>query len=269
MSLYVIGNWKMNFNRREASLFLPNLISCLDGEDINNVNISISPPIIYLPEILAKYIQLKSNDKIDFLNSFFLTAQNISDYSKGAFTGQISAGMLSSYCNNVSRMSVLIGHSESRLYLHESDDMIKSKISNCLNECLYPVVCCGETKDNRKRGDYLEVVRKQLEPIIKNIPNGKLKFISFAYEPIWAIGTGENASPEQIDEIHNYIRTLLCSYFPIDLAFSVPLLYGGSCSKNNARDILLIKNVNGLLVGGASLDVEHFSKIIKIANELS
>ncbi|MBF25562.1 MAG: triose-phosphate isomerase [Flavobacteriales bacterium] len=250
---YIIGNWKMNKTLDESISFVQKLD--LDVKNLNlkkNLNIFISPPSIFLPSL----------SQLD--NSIQFMGQNIAFEDSGALTGELSANMLSQYVNHI-----IIGHSERRLYFHENDKILYNKLKLCFNYGMVPVFCVGENKEDRDSGNYLRVIEKQLENTIMLFANSELCNIIVAYEPIWAIGTGIIPSYNQIQEVHTYIRNLLKSKQGDCILSDIPVLYGGSCTSKNAKLILQLQNVNGLLIGGASLDLLHFEEIISIANEIS
>tara|TARA_B100000902_G_scaffold347623_1_gene355024 strand:- start:826 stop:1587 length:762 start_codon:yes stop_codon:yes gene_type:complete len=248
--IYIVANWKMNKNHTEAINYIKKINDFRDFE-INKLNVLIAPPAIHL-------------ESIHSISSFPLVAQNVSDQDQGAFTGEISAQMLSRYVKYA-----IIGHSERRQIFFESNILIKKKIDMCFQYDLLPIFCFGENKEARMQGDYLSVIKTQIEEVLFNLDLSKIHNLILAYEPIWAIGTGDTASSQQIEEVHDYVRKLLVLKFGQSVGSIMPILYGGSCNSNNVASILSNLNVNGLLVGGASLDPLHFINIIKIANEFS
>ena len=249
-NIYVIGNWKMNKNLNEVSDFCDKLNSSLDYS--SNIEVGIAPAAIHL-------------SKISGVSSFSVVAQNISCEENGAYTGEISASMVAEYSRYV-----LVGHSERRIHFKETNAILVKKLTLAYKYNLIPVFCFGENLENRQKGNYLSVIKQQLEKVISVVFSSPIFLnhnLILAYEPVWAIGTGKHASPEQISEVHNYVRDLLMNDIE-NVKSSVPILYGGSCNSENARSILEQQNVNGLLIGGASLDVNHFLKIIEIAHGL-
>ena len=248
--IHIVANWKMNKNYTEAIEYI-NMINDFTDFDINKLNILISPPAIHLEHLHS-------------ISSFLLVAQNVSHQSKGAFTGEISAEMLSRYVKYA-----IIGHSERRQLFFESNLMLKKKLNMCFQYELSPIFCFGENQEARIQGNYLDVIKKQIEDVLFELDLTKVQTVILAYEPIWAIGTGDAASSQQIEEVHDFIRKLLISHFGQYIGSKLPILYGGSCNENNVIEILSNLNVNGLLIGGASLDASHFINIIKIANEFS
>lgn len=241
----VAGNWKMNMNNSDARV----LFESLNNSQIaSSVDIIVAPPSIYLSEFVGK-----KNKHI------CLAAQNCSDSENGAYTGEISASMLYSigveYC--------LVGHSERRQYQNESDILIKQKVNVLLENKVTPIFCCGENLDKRESGDFYKVIQSQLENSLFHLSNSEIKEVVIAYEPVWAIGTGVTASPGQAQEIHAFIRSLLVEKYSLETAEEISILYGGSCNASNAKELFMNKDVDGGLIGGAALDVDSFSAIIK------
>ena len=190
-------------------------------------------------------------------------AQNIATYDSGAYTGEISASMVSDYASYA-----IIGHSERRSFFNETNSVLLKKINMCFKYNITPIFCVGENIEDRKKGTYLSIIEKQLNETIMSL-NFDPSRIILAYEPTWAIGTGEHANSEQITEVHNHIRLMVSKKNGASQTNQIPILYGGSCNSENAQSILSQENVNGLLIGGASLDLKHFLKIIKISHEIS
>jgi len=241
----VAGNWKMNMNNSDARV----LFESLNNSQIaSSVDIIVAPPSIYLSEFVGK-----KNKHI------CLAAQNCSDSENGAYTGEISASMLYSigveYC--------LVGHSERRQYQNESDILLKQKVNVLLENKVTPIFCCGENLDKRESGDFYKVIQSQLENSLFHLSNSEIKEVVIAYEPVWAIGTGVTASPGQAQEIHAFIRSLLVEKYSLETAEEISILYGGSCNASNAKELFMNKDVDGGLIGGAALDVDSFSAIIK------
>ncbi|MFQ6618889.1 MAG: triose-phosphate isomerase, partial [Fidelibacterota bacterium] len=188
-------------------------------------------------------------------------AQDVFWEEEGAYTGEISVRMLSSAgCSYV-----IVGHSERRKYFGETDEIVNSKLKSVLEGGLKPVMCIGEMLDERRSGKTFKVIENQLKTGISGLSVDKLPMLTVAYEPVWAIGTGVNASPEQIGEAHGFIRELLVDEFNIK---DVRILYGGSVNADNAEQILMVNHVNGALIGGASLKIDVFSEIIEIASKV-
>jgi len=242
----VAGNWKMNKTPKEGNSFISEVLEILS--EIDNVNIIFCPPFTGL-------------SNLDISAPFYLGAQNCFYKDHGAYTGEISLSMLIECKVDY----VIIGHSERRHMFYEDDKLIGKKVFNVINAGLKPILCIGETLDQKNHGKTFNIIEQQL---IKGLISVKsLDNITIAYEPVWAIGTGLTASSEKIDEMHSFIRiilTKLYSNFNID---SVPILYGGSVNSDNASELISINGVNGFLIGGASLDIIKFTDIVKIVNE--
>jgi triosephosphate isomerase (TIM) len=241
----VAGNWKMNMNNSDARVLFESLNNL---QIASSVDIIVAPPSIYLSEFVGK-----KNKHI------CLAAQNCFDSENGAYTGEISASMLYSigveYC--------LVGHSERRQYQNESDILLKQKVNVLLENKVTPIFCCGENLDKRESGDFYKVIQSQLENSLFHLSNSEIEEVVIAYEPVWAIGTGVTASPGQAQEIHAFIRSLLVEKYSLETAEEISILYGGSCNASNAKELFMNKDVDGGLIGGAALDVDSFSAIIK------
>ena len=245
----------MNKNLNEVTEFCEKFNSLLNDmsqtDKSSSIEVGVAPAAIHLSKM--------SNSA-----AFSVVAQNISSEENGAYTGEISASMVVDYSRYV-----LVGHSERRMYFNETNEILAKKIILAYKYNLIPIFCFGENLKNRERGEYLSIIKEQLEKVISDISSSSVfnQDLILAYEPVWAIGTGKHATAEQISEVHNYVRDLLINKIE-NLKDDVPILYGGSCNSENAKFILEQKNVNGLLIGGASLDVNHFAQIIQIAHEL-
>jgi len=179
--------------------------------------------------------------------------------NNGAFTGEVSVKMLKSIGVN----KVILGHSERRIYYNENDDSLKEKIKIALENNFEIIFCFGEQLSDRKNGKHFEVIEDQLSVPLFHLQSSNWKNIILAYEPVWAIGTGETATPNQVQEIHSFIRTLITNKYSLDLANSISILYGGSVKSNNSKEIFSKQDVDGGLIGGASLDFKEFVKIIQ------
>ena len=190
-----------------------------------------------------------------------LGAQNLHWEEKGAFTGEVSAAMLKDFGTDL----VIIGHSERRHIMGESDEMIGKKLRRALDAGLRPILCLGELLEEREAGTTEEVLRRQLEEDFKNIKGEDMASVTIAYEPVWAIGTGLTATPQQAQEVHALIRELLAEMYGGQPAEEIPILYGGSVKPENAAELMVERDINGLLVGGASLNADDFVAIIKAA----
>ncbi|HMM12088.1 MAG TPA: triose-phosphate isomerase [Bacteroidales bacterium] len=246
----VAGNWKMNKGFHEAEELIEELISLFEKEEVNS-QVIICPPFPYL-EIATDYAQ----------DGFFkVGAQNISPFPCGAYTGEVSAGMLHSmevdYC--------IIGHSERRKYFNEDDKMLAAKVNQALENKLIPIFCVGEALPEREAGKHFEVVRRMVRHGLFHLDTSEFAKVIIAYEPVWAIGTGVNATPDQAAEMHAYIRTLIAERYGEDIAAQTTILYGGSLNAANAASIFAQPGVDGGLVGGASLVASEFFEICKKA----
>lgn len=253
MNRYLIaGNWKMNTELPDALFLTHNIVDWI--ADYNNlVEVLICPPFINLSEV-AKII---NNTEIK------LGAQNCHWIEKGAYTGEISCPMLKSIgCSHV-----IIGHSERRQYFHETDETVNLKIKAALSSGLIPVVCIGETLEERKSSATYSILERQIQFGLGGLMESDVSSLVLAYEPVWAIGTGIAATKEQVDEAHNNIRQMLIKEFGPS-ANDTLILYGGSVTETNALELLALDNVNGALVGGASLKAESFIKIYNSAYSL-
>ena len=242
----VAGNWKMNNNKSETAELIQALKSLSFSTD---VRVMIAPAFTHL----AQAEELTQGGRIEVL------AQNMNANDSGAFTGEISAKMLHSIGIN----KVILGHSERRAYYNETDAGLMQKVKTALTYDMEVVFCFGEELDQRKAESHFEVVQSQLETVLFDLNSTEWSKIILAYEPVWAIGTGETASPEQAQDIHAFIRGLIASKYDEDLAHDVSILYGGSVKPANASAIFSQPDVDGGLIGGASLNAEDFTAIIQ------
>ncbi|MCB0381516.1 MAG: triose-phosphate isomerase [Flavobacteriales bacterium] len=240
----VAGNWKMNTDLNQAI----DLTRQIRLSDFNkNAQLILVPPFPFLFSV----VETTNNSVIQ------VGAQNCSKESSGAFTGEVSAQMLASL--NVKY--VLVGHSERRTYFKESNADLADKVSQCLSNNLIPIFCCGELLEERKNEIHFEVVKQQLSESLFHLSSEQIKHIVIAYEPVWAIGTGETATPFQAQEMHLYIRNFLAKKYDQTVANSIPILYGGSCNTANAKELFALPDVDGGLIGGASLKATDFVAI--------
>ncbi|MDG1237500.1 MAG: triose-phosphate isomerase [Flavobacteriales bacterium] len=239
----VAGNWKMNLNRKAAF----QLIETIDSLKFsNNVEVIIAPPSIYLESFLGK------------VKNFNISSQDVSAHDNGAYTGEFSAAMLSSLSLKYS----IVGHSERRLYHGETEEMIFNKAKQLLKSNMSPIYCCGELLEDRKSENHFKVVASQLQPLLDNLNSDELEKFIIAYEPVWAIGTGLTAKPSDAQDMHSYIRALIKEKFSSSIADQISIIYGGSCKPDNAKELFSMEDVDGGLIGGASLDADSFSAII-------
>jgi triosephosphate isomerase (TIM) len=251
--IVIAGNWKMNKTFSEAQDFFLEISEYLDTQNCNNTEVVICPPSLYLE--LATDFAAESN--------IYIGAQNVSYAPEGAHTGEISAAMISSlecdYC--------IIGHSERRKLYSETDEFVNKKIQLLQENGITPIVCIGETLEEREIGIIKDVIVNQLEGAFQDIILNS--DIVLAYEPVWAIGTGKTATPQQAQEIHSLIRSWLIEHYGQEKADEISILYGGSIKPENFKDLLLQPDIDGGLIGGASLNIEQFKQLISIAVELS
>lgn len=248
----VAGNWKMNKNVIEAQQLMFQLLD-YKKKNTTNCEVWIAPPAMYL--MMGKDVFAH--------NEVGVFAQDMSEHESGAYTGEISAGMLES----IYAMGSLIGHSERRQYHGETDSHCNKKIKLALDKGLIPIYCNGETLEQRKSGQHLDVVKNQTEVALFTLTADEIKKVVIAYEPVWAIGTGETASPEQAQEIHAHIRSLIADKYGKEVADEISILYGGSVKPDNAKEIFSQPDIDGGLIGGAALKVDDFGKIIEGFNE--
>jgi len=249
----VAANWKMYKTINESLDFIKKLNST--NLDFDNLRLIICAPFTSLNS-LNNYIQ-SSNSSVE------LGAQNIYHELEGAFTGEISAPMLSE--NNI--QYVIVGHSERRTIFNEDDEFIVKKANKVLEENFNLIFCIGETLEQREDGQTEKVLQGQLNYLLELIDKDHLDKIIFAYEPVWAIGTGLSATFEQVKETHTLVKKIISDYFNVSFD-EIDLLYGGSVKSTNAKELSQINEVSGFLIGGASLNVEHYAKISKIINEV-
>lgn len=246
----VAANWKMNCLRDEAGKLAMEVSAMVLDEIRNDVRIILAPPVIYLSYVDGL---VHENKKIE------LAAQNCAAEKSGAFTGEISAAMIRS----AGAKYVIIGHSERRILFYEKDVLLAKKVNTAIGNELNVIFCCGETIDERSGNTHFKVVEQQLEIGLFHLDESNLKKCCIAYEPVWAIGTGATATPAQAQEMHLYIRGLIRKKFNPKTADSVSILYGGSCNENNASELFSLPDVDGGLIGGASLKARSFVNIIK------
>lgn len=242
----VAGNWKMNKNAEETEDLLNQLIDKLP-QDIE-AQIIVAPTFVNL----ASAVQ-----HLEFTN-IEVAAQNMHQAENGAYTGEISADMLQSIGVN----TVIIGHSERRAYFHETDSILAYKVDTALKHNMRVIFCFGEELKDRQSGNHFNIVENQLRDGLFHIAKEAWESIVLAYEPVWAIGTGETASPEQAQEMHEFIRETIRKSFGSDIAENVSILYGGSVKPDNAREIFSKPDVDGGLIGGAALKAEDFAAIV-------
>jgi len=249
----VAGNWKMNNTWDEAIELVQDLADMLNDEILGDTDVIIAPPTIVLGDVVEELWD------IDYIS---VAAQNCHHEKSGAYTGEISAEMIAA----IEVDAVIVGHSERRQYFGETDEQIAKKIDRLFEEDMVPIYCCGETLTERKNGSHFEVVKRQMNAALGHLSNEQMIEVVIAYEPVWAIGTGETATPAQAQEMHAFIREELSVIFNADVADEVSILYGGSCKPSNAAELFANPDVDGGLIGGASLNAEDFVAIIDAMN---
>jgi triosephosphate isomerase len=246
----IAGNWKMNKTQSEARTLVEDLLREIDKFDA--AEIVLCPPFTALAAV---------SELLNSVSNVRLGAQNVNESPSGAFTGEISAGML----RDLYVRYVIIGHSERRQLFHEDDAMVNRKTKAALAAELRPIVCIGETLPQRESNKWKAVLETQLKESLAGFNDKDLADIILAYEPVWAIGTGKTASPAQAEEAHQWIRKVLGTHFSQQAAERIRIQYGGSVKPENARELLSKPDIDGALVGGASLDARGFTAIIKNA----
>lgn len=246
------ANWKMNLTHIEAESYVEAFLKEL-GE-VNDVEIVIIPSFTSIPTLA------QASGKAPFIR---LGAQNLHWAKNGAFTGEISATMLRALFVKY----VVIGHSERRTLFGETDEMVQKKVHTALEAGLRPIMCVGETLAERDAGSCEKVLRRQVEQGLKGVTADHLSEIVIAYEPVWAIGTGRTATPAQAEEVHAFLRSLLVELFDQTAAGRTRIQYGGSVKPENAEELMREPNIDGALVGGASLDAHSFARIVRASEK--
>lgn len=241
----VAGNWKMHNDLSETETLLKDLKKQVIPEDVT---------VMVAPSFTNLYKAFESTRE----HPIQVIAQNMHQSEKGAFTGEISASMLKS----VGVKTVIIGHSERRAYFNETDDLLAEKVNTALESGIQVIFCIGEELSDRENGDQYEVIQNQLENGLFHVSDDSWEHIMIAYEPVWAIGTGETASPKQAQEMHQFIREAISKQYGKGVSKEVSILYGGSVKPANAKEIFAKKDVDGGLIGGASLKADAFIAII-------
>lgn len=245
--MLIAGNWKMNTDAVSGTQLASDLASAVSKANLREVALAVCPPYVHL-EAVVKALRD---------SGIAVGAQNVHHEEEGAYTGEISARMLTS----VGCSHAIVGHSERREYFGETDDEICAKITKAMEHGLTPILCVGETKTQRDAGNAQSVVKAQLTGALDGISVTDANGLVIAYEPIWAIGTGDTATPEQANEMHAFIREILVDLYGEGLASRIHVLYGGSMKPHNAEELLSQPDVDGGLVGGASLDADSFVAI--------
>jgi triosephosphate isomerase len=241
----VAGNWKMNTLLKDG-MELAKAVEQQSGEKEGDVLVIIAPPYTHLSRIS------------DLIDQVQLAAQNCAAAPSGAYTGEVSPDMLLS----TGATYVIIGHSERRTYYAEDNSLLNKKVKLALSSGLKPIFCCGEVLEEREAGKLFEVVTEQVEVGLEGLTKEDMQQVVIAYEPVWAIGTGVVATPEQAQEMHQFIRELLGRMFDAGVADQTTILYGGSCKPSNAKELFANPDVDGGLIGGASLKADDFMAIV-------
>lgn len=244
----VAGNWKMNTNVKEAKKLIKGIDKGIKKKTLTKTRVIIAPP----------FVSLSSAIKRTKKTGIEVAAQNMHQAVSGAYTGEVSGEMLKA----LKVKTVILGHSERRAYFGENDAILKEKVDSALSQGLEVIFCFGEELKDRQSEEHFKVVENQLQKALFHLEEKEYKDIVLAYEPVWAIGTGETASPEQAQEMHAFVRTLLAKKYTQEIAESVSILYGGSVKPANAKELFAKTDVDGGLIGGAALKAEDFLAII-------
>jgi triosephosphate isomerase len=247
---YIAGNWKMNMTIAEAEAFIGALLPKVGA--VEDVEVVICPPFL----ALSAMVDSARGSAVQ------VYAQNMHEADAGAFTGEVSAPMLT----EIDVQGVILGHSERREYNNETDKALQQKVPRALEAGLVPILCVGETEDERERGDTERKLRHQVQEGLERVAVEQLPGVVVAYEPIWAIGTGLVATPDQAQEAIAFVRALVEDRDK-DAGQAVRILYGGSLNADNAAELLALPDVDGALIGGASLDPASFAKIVETARQ--
>ena len=243
----IVGNWKLNGTKGESGRLAKAVLDGVGGKD---VDVAVCAPFVYLSELSG---MLKGHD-------LELGAQNVADHDSGAYTGEISAEMLT----EIDCKYVIVGHSERREYYGDSNESVAARFCQAIEAGIIPILCVGETLEQREQEQTFQVIDAQLEAVIEKAGIGAFNQASIAYEPVWAIGTGKTASPEQAEEVHQHIRQLMADK-NAEIAEKLPIIYGGSVKPNNAESLFSMPDIDGALIGGASLIADDFISIYKAA----
>lgn len=248
----VAGNWKMNLDYNEGISLFSEILNMIRDEKKGEQTVVICSPFIHLNSLA----QLAGSGLVG------IGAQNCHQEDSGAFTGEISAKMIRS----TGAAYVLVGHSERRQYFAENNELLSKKTISALKNQLTPIFCIGETLDERNNGSYYQVLETQLAEGLFNLEENDFRRVVLAYEPVWAIGTGLTATPEQAQDIHAFIRSKIEARYGMSVADDTTILYGGSCNPSNAAQLFAQKDIDGGLIGGASLKSRDFTDIVKTFN---
>lgn len=249
----VAGNWKMNKTFSESVELVKEILSLLE---LKNLPAATSSEVIIIPPFpyISTCVELLKNH-----TRVLAGAQNCYTENSGAYTGEVSASMIQS----LGAKYVILGHSERRAIFNETNEFLSKKLQAVLNNQLVPIFCIGETLSERESGIHFEIIKEQIRSTLFNVTETEIKNTILAYEPVWAIGTGKTASPEQAQEIHTFIRSLLSEKFGENISKEISILYGGSCNAQNAKQLFSMPDIDGGLIGGASLKAADFVTIIE------
>lgn len=242
----VAGNWKMNTTVAEGVQLAQEVNAAVAASDNLKCDVVVGVPFTHLTSVKG------------VLTHVSLSAENCADHKSGAYTGEVSAAMVAS----TGAEYVILGHSERRGYYNETIEVLKEKVDLALENGLKVIFCCGESLDERKAGIHFDVIKKEIEGSLFHLSAEQMSSIVIAYEPIWAIGTGETATAEQAQEIHGFIRSLLSDKYGATVADDTTILYGGSCKPSNAAELFAKPDIDGGLIGGASLKAADFMGIV-------
>ena len=246
----VAGNWKMNNTLSEGLKLTSEVVHMVADEVYGNAQVVLAPPFIHLSQVKSL---------IHGMEKIHVAAQNCSDKASGAYTGEVSAAMVASAGADY----VIIGHSERREYFNETNEELATKVDLALASNLSPIFCCGESLEIREGGDFIAFITGQIKASLFHLSPEQFKKIVIAYEPIWAIGTGKTASSDQAQEVHAAIRKFVAEQYGEEIAANLSILYGGSCKPDNAAELFACADVDGGLIGGASLKSRDFVDIVK------
>ena len=243
----VAGNWKMNLKRDESLKLVEEVLSLLENNDVE---------VVFAPSYTYLY---KVNKMCTNLSSVYTASQNIYKNENGAFTGEVSAEMV----HSLGVKYTILGHSERREYFNETNQDLKTKVDLALSNNLDVIFCCGESLEQRESDIHFDWIESQIEESLFHLTEEEFSKIVIAYEPIWAIGTGVTANSSQAEEVHAFIRGVISDKYCENISGNCSILYGGSCNPNNSRELFSKENIDGGLIGGASLDANSFVEIIK------
>ncbi|MES3016997.1 MAG: triose-phosphate isomerase [Bacteroidota bacterium] len=249
----VAGNWKMNLDHAAGLQLFSEILNLISNDVKGSQEVVVCPPFVHISSLAQL---LKANSSVS------VGAQNCHQSDSGAYTGEISASMLKSS----GATYVIIGHSERRAFFAEDDLVLAKKLDAVLKNDMTPIYCIGETLEQRNAGTHFDVIESQLKEAAFHLEDDQFKKLVLAYEPVWAIGTGLTATPEQAQEVHAFIRQKVSEQYSAKLADELTILYGGSCNPKNAAELFGQEDIDGGLIGGASLKANDFVEIIKVFN---